>query len=81
MYSFSRDGGTLYIDHFMDCESDVVLKGRTYHVKMSTRYPDGGHVRFDISPAPDFKVVARLHRTLQGAPARRAARLHLPCAA
>ena len=59
MYAFARDGGTLYVDHFMDSEGDVVLKGRTYHVKMSTRYPDGGHVRLAISPAPDFKVVVR----------------------
>ena len=59
MYAFARDGETLYVDHFMDSDGDVVLKGRTYHVKMSTRYPDGGHVRLAISPAPDFKVVVR----------------------
>ena len=59
MYAFSRDGGTLYVDHFMDSESDVTLGGKTYHVKMATRYPDAGRIDLSISPAPDFKVVVR----------------------
>lgn len=59
MYAFARDGKTLYVDHFMDSESDVTLGGRKYHVKMTTAYPDNGHVELQISPAPSFKVVVR----------------------
>ncbi len=59
MYAFTRDGKTLYVDHFMDSESDIVLKGRRYHVKMTTRYPDSGRVNLEMSPSPDFKVVVR----------------------
>jgi hypothetical protein len=49
----------MYVDHFMDCESDVTLGGRTYRMKMSTQYPYGGRVDLSVSPAPDFKVVVR----------------------
>ena len=59
MFAFARDGKTLYVDHFMDSESDVSLGGRTHHVKMSTAYPYGGRVELSISPRPDFAVVVR----------------------
>ena len=59
MYAFAHDGKTLYVDQFMDSESDVSLGGKTYRVKMTTRYPDAGRIDLSISPAPDFKVVVR----------------------
>ena len=59
LYAFARDGKTLYVDQFMDGESDVSLGGKSYHVKMATRYPDGGRVELKITPAPEFKVVVR----------------------
>ena len=37
----------------------VALGGKTYHVKMATRYPDAGRIDLSISPAHDFKVVVR----------------------
>ncbi len=59
VFSFARDGKTLYVDHFMDCESDISLGGKTYHAKMTTVYPDGGRVELAIAPRPDFAVVVR----------------------
>jgi len=59
MYSFTRDGKKLYVDHFVDSESDVLLGNRKYHVKMSTAYPDSGSVTLEICPRPDFDVVVR----------------------
>jgi len=59
MYSFTRDGKTLYVDHFVDAESTITLGGKTYHVKMATAYPNGGSVTLDIAPKPDFAVTVR----------------------
>ncbi len=59
MYSFARDGKTLYVDHFVDSESQVAIGGKTYRVKMSTTYPNAGKVMLDIAPKPDFAVVVR----------------------
>ncbi len=59
MYSFARDGKTLYVDHFVDAESDIVLNGKTYHAKMTTAYPDSGRVTLTLAPRPDFAVTVR----------------------
>ena len=59
MYAFARDGKTLYVDHFMNAESDIVLGGKRYHAKMTTAYPDSGRVTLALSPAPDFTVTVR----------------------
>lgn len=59
MYSMARDGKTLYVDHFVDAEADVVLNGRTYHARMKTAYPNGGRVTLTLAPRPDFAVTVR----------------------
>ncbi len=59
MYALAKDGKTLYVNHFMDCESDVSLNGKNYHLRMGTAYPNDGLVTLSIEPAPDFAVVVR----------------------
>ena len=59
MYSFARDGKTLWVEHFVDAESDVTLGGRKYHLKMATAYPANGGVTLEITPKPAFALVVR----------------------
>jgi len=59
MYSFACDGKTLYVDHFVESESRVTLGGKSYRMKMTTTYPNGGGVALEIVPKPDFAVVVR----------------------
>lgn len=67
MYTFSRDGKTLFVDHFMNCESDLVLNGRTYHAKMVTDYPNGNRFNLTVSPSPDFAVSVRFPNRAESA--------------
>jgi len=59
LYTFARDGRTLWVDQFMASESDVSLGGRRFHAVMKTAYPDSGTVTLTLSPKPDFEVVVR----------------------
>lgn len=67
MYTFARDGKTLYVDHFMECESDLVLNGRTFHAKMTTDYPNGKRISLSLSPVPDFAVSVRFPNRAESA--------------
>lgn len=61
-YIYAQKDDSIYVNLFVQSETDVLVKGKKVHIAQSTAYPWSGDVHFKIDPAKKgkFKLMIRI---------------------